>query len=184
MRVGFARPGFVPGPFVTSLRGPGSGPGRILLCALAILAAAQPISADSAGERELLALETCLFENQSSPMNCRSIPYYTCMGTQMREAANPRLARERCLFQEIFTWDVVTHIACDEIADLLPDDVDGAVVTECADHYSTPDPLAPLVRLGAYDVGFPDFSLEMTAEATMLTAARALRYAKLLREQE
>lgn len=87
-----------------------------LLSLLALsTACAGPSCADSAGERETRALQACLFDYQDAEHQCFDVPYYTCMGEQLGIAANPNLARERCLFQELTVWSNLIEEACDDL---------------------------------------------------------------------
>lgn len=91
-----------------------------LLSLLALsTACASPSWADSAGERETRALQACLFDYQDAEHQCFDVPYYTCMGEQLGIAANPNLARERCLFQELTVWSNLLEEACNDLGEIF-----------------------------------------------------------------
>jgi hypothetical protein len=91
-----------------------------LLSSLALIAAyAGPSWADSAGARETRALQACLFDYQDAEHHCFDVPYYTCMGEQLGIAANPTLARERCLFQELTVWTNLIEDACEDLGETI-----------------------------------------------------------------
>ncbi len=82
-------------------------------------ACAGPSWADGAGEHKTRALQACLFDYQDAEHQCFDVPYYTCMGEQLGIAANPNLARERCLFQELTVWSNLIEEACDDLGKII-----------------------------------------------------------------
>lgn len=89
---------------------------RITVLLAFCIATALPAWADGAGQRERLALQTCLTAHPEAEHLCFDIPFYTCMGEQLTVAANPELAEERCLFQEQFVWGILVDEACEDLS--------------------------------------------------------------------
>lgn len=83
-----------------------------------------PAKADGADQSILTAVEHCILTNKDFPEVCQNLPYYACMGEQLRIAANPALASERCWHQETFVWEAVAETALEELYALLPDEED------------------------------------------------------------
>lgn len=73
-----------------------------------------PAWADGAGERETLALQSCLDDHPNAEQYCFNVPYYTCMGTMLGIAPNPTSAKNICLFQEFEVWNNLVNEACDQ----------------------------------------------------------------------
>ncbi|WP_238365179.1 hypothetical protein [Mesobacterium pallidum] len=80
---------------------------------------AGPSWADGAGQRETLALQACLFDYQGAEHQCFDVTYYTCMGEQLGIAANPTLAKERCLLQEFTVWTNLIEDACEDLGEII-----------------------------------------------------------------
>ena len=81
---------------------------------IAVLTAFSPTSspADGAGPRETRAFQACLLDHPGAWQRCRNVAYYICMADQLERAANPILARERCLHQELAAWTGRLDDAC------------------------------------------------------------------------
>lgn len=130
------------------------------------IATSGPVWADGAGQRETLALQACLSDRSEAEHLCFDVPFYTCMGEQLAVAANPELAEERCLFQEMFVWDQLIEEGCDDLRSLF-DEATTEWDAVCFNNNS--------VNWGAFtreieqpdwDRGFPNHSLRLSAEST------------------
>jgi|GEM_PF-3778781 len=121
-----------------------------------------PVYADSAGLRETRAVEVCLNDYPTSEHQCFDVAYYTCMGEQIELAANPSLARERCLFQEMFVWSDLLEDGCAEMKNIFEEgstEWDAVCFNNNAPNWSY---LTNLIAPSEYDRGFPDHSLVTT----------------------
>lgn len=132
----------------------------------ACFATVGPVWADVAGQRETLALQTCLIDHPKAEHLCFDVPFYTCMGEQLTVAANPELAEERCLFQEQFVWgDLITE-ACDDLSSLFEQGT--AVWDSVCSNNNSPNwsYLLQDIEQPSWDRGFPNLSLRFSAEST------------------
>ena len=143
-----------------------------LFCLLFISVLPVVAAADGAGERETLALKACLSDYADAERQCFDVPYYTCMGEQLTVAANPELAQERCLFQEMFVWGDILEETCEALASIFERGTSRWEALCFANNSPNWGYLTQELVQPEWDRGFPNYSLQLSVESVRAHAVQ------------